>query len=135
MSYVWPAVPVSFFTMVILKKRYLAFWSKVSMRSSGQPFTRLTFSRLQYNYVVSAAFSTAIALSGIMWAKCSALVILMLMLGGVNSIFFALQFNGTISLDWWGNAADSGCDATGTCIRLKVPKDPGYFGPGPGQFQ
>jgi OPT family small oligopeptide transporter len=28
-SYIWPAVPISWFSMVYLKKRYLAFWSKV----------------------------------------------------------------------------------------------------------
>jgi len=33
LAYVWPAVPISWFSMVFLKKRYLPFWSKVSFHS------------------------------------------------------------------------------------------------------
>ncbi|KAF4122042.1 OPT oligopeptide transporter protein [Geosmithia morbida] len=46
MSYVWPAVPIAYFSWVYLKSRYLPFWSK-------------------YNFVLSAAWSCGIAIAGI----------------------------------------------------------------------
>ncbi|KAI1084287.1 OPT-domain-containing protein [Whalleya microplaca] len=46
MSYIWPAVPIAWYSWVYLKKRYLAFWSK-------------------YNFVLSASFSCAIAVAAI----------------------------------------------------------------------
>ncbi|KAL7946566.1 OPT oligopeptide transporter domain-containing protein [Trichoderma barbatum] len=46
LCYVWPAVPVAFFSWVYLKGRFLALWSK-------------------YNFVLSAAFSAGIAISAI----------------------------------------------------------------------
>ncbi|KAL3421527.1 OPT oligopeptide transporter [Phlyctema vagabunda] len=58
LSYVWPAVPIGWFSMVWLKKKYLGFWSK-------------------YNYVLSASFSAGIAISAIViffslqWSKVS----------------------------------------------------------------
>jgi len=45
-SYIWPAVPIGWFSMVYMKKRYLGLWSK-------------------YNYVLSASFSSAIACAAI----------------------------------------------------------------------
>ncbi|KAK1529818.1 OPT oligopeptide transporter [Colletotrichum paranaense] len=45
-AYMWPAVLPGWLSMVYLRQRYLAFWSK-------------------YNYVLSAAFSTAIAIAGV----------------------------------------------------------------------
>ncbi|KAK3372999.1 OPT oligopeptide transporter protein-domain-containing protein [Lasiosphaeria ovina] len=93
--YLWPAVPVSAFSWLYLKKRFLPFWSK-------------------YNYVTSAAFSCAIAISGIV-------------------IFFALQLS-EIELDWWGNSVlNDGCDAEGGCVRLTLADDD-YFGPRIGEF-
>ncbi|KAK0720170.1 OPT oligopeptide transporter protein-domain-containing protein [Lasiosphaeris hirsuta] len=95
MAYLWPAVPVSAISWLYLKKRFLGLWSK-------------------YNFVLSAAFSCAIAISGIV-------------------IFFALQIS-EIELDWWGNSVlGEGCDATGTCVRLKV-EDGEYFGPRMGSW-
>ncbi|KAI6781648.1 putative mitochondrial carrier-like protein [Emericellopsis cladophorae] len=45
-SYAWPAVPVAWLSWIYIKSRFLAFWSK-------------------YNFVLSASFSAAIAISGI----------------------------------------------------------------------
>ncbi|KAF6826671.1 opt oligopeptide transporter [Colletotrichum plurivorum] len=55
-AYMWPAVIPGWLSMVYLRRRYLAFWSK-------------------YNYVLSAAFSTAIAIAAVV-------------------IFFAVSFHG-----------------------------------------
>jgi len=46
LSYMWPAVPIGWLSMVYTKKRHLAFWSK-------------------YNYVLSASWSAAIAIAAI----------------------------------------------------------------------
>ncbi|KAH7161464.1 OPT oligopeptide transporter protein-domain-containing protein [Dactylonectria macrodidyma] len=46
LTYIWPAVPVGWFSWVFLKKRYLGLWSK-------------------YNFVLSAAFSAGIAISAL----------------------------------------------------------------------
>ncbi|KAJ6602095.1 OPT-domain-containing protein [Mycena vulgaris] len=46
MANMWPAVPVAYVFNVIIKRRYLAWWSK-------------------YNYITTTAFSAAIALSAI----------------------------------------------------------------------
>nr|QBZ39424.1 sexual differentiation process protein 2 [Thermochaetoides thermophila] len=93
--YIWPAVPVAAFSWLYLKKRFLGFWSK-------------------YNFVTSAAFSCAIAISGIV-------------------IFFALQI-WDIELSWWGNNAPyEGCDGSGTCGLLQLPEGE-YFGPRIGEF-
>ncbi|KAK3308463.1 OPT oligopeptide transporter protein-domain-containing protein [Chaetomium strumarium] len=95
LAYIWPAVPVSAFSWLYLKKRYLGLWSK-------------------YNFVTSAAFSCAIALSGIV-------------------IFFALQI-WEVELDWWGNSVlGEGCDGSGDCVR-KVLAEGEYFGPRIGEF-
>lgn len=74
--------------MIHIRGKYLAFWSK-------------------YNYVLSAAFKIAIAISALV-------------------IYFALEYSG-ISLGWWGNDANSGCEAS-SCTRLKLPKGQ-HFGP------
>ena len=79
--------------MVYLRKRYLAFWSK-------------------YNYVLSAAFSSAIAIAGVI-------------------IFFAVSYNG-YEINWWGNNADTGCEAK-NCVRLTLPEGE-YFGPRIGTY-
>lgn len=94
MSYTWPAVPIGWLSMIFLKRRFLAFWSK-------------------YNYVLSAAFSSAIAIAAII-------------------IFFALQWT-SISLDWWGNEASfEGCEGT-PCLLHSLGKGE-YFGPKIGTF-
>ncbi|KAM7205191.1 sexual differentiation process protein 2 [Naviculisporaceae sp. PSN 640] len=95
MAYVWPAVPFAAFSWLYLKKRYLPFWSK-------------------YNYIVSAAFSCAIAIAGIV-------------------IFFGLQA-WDIELKWWGNEVNNeGCDASGSCVLKTLPEGE-YFGPRIGEF-
>jgi hypothetical protein len=80
-------------SMVYLRKRYLHFWSK-------------------YNYVLSAAFSTAIAIAGVI-------------------IFFAVNYP-DVDINWWGNDSESGCEAT-ACTRLKLAKGE-YFGPRIGTY-
>ncbi|RAK95546.1 OPT oligopeptide transporter [Aspergillus ibericus CBS 121593] len=92
-AYMWPAVIPAYISMGYLRTRYLAFWSK-------------------YNYVLSAAFSTAIAIAGII-------------------IFFAVNYHG-YEINWWGNNADTGCEAK-SCTRLTLPKGE-YFGPRLGSF-
>jgi OPT family small oligopeptide transporter len=46
MSYVWPSVPIAYFSWIYLKTRYLGLWSK-------------------YNFVLSAAWSCGVAIAGI----------------------------------------------------------------------
>lgn len=68
----------------------------------------------KYNFVTSAALSCAIAISGIV-------------------IFFSVQIN-EVELSWWGNnVLAEGCDATGSCVRLKLEEGE-YFGPRIGEF-
>lgn len=45
-SYIWPAVPIAWFSWIYIKNRYLALWSK-------------------YNFVLSASFGAGIAISGL----------------------------------------------------------------------
>ncbi|KAG7048102.1 OPT oligopeptide transporter [Colletotrichum scovillei] len=92
-AYMWPAVLPGWLSMVYLRQRYLAFWSK-------------------YNYVLSAAFSTAIAIAGVI-------------------IFFAVSYHG-FEINWWGNDSESGCEST-ACTLLKLPKGE-YFGPRVGTY-
>ncbi|KAL1617046.1 hypothetical protein SLS54_008041 [Diplodia seriata] len=92
-AYVWPAVLPGWLSMAYLRTRHLAFWAK-------------------YNYVVSAAFSTAIAVAAVV-------------------IFFAVEYNG-YAVEWWGNGAESGCESK-ACTRLKLPAGE-YFGPRVGGF-
>ncbi|GME27430.1 OPT oligopeptide transporter [Neofusicoccum parvum] len=94
LSYLWPTVPVAWLSHIYLKKRYTAFWAK-------------------YNYVVSAAFSAAIAIAAIV-------------------IFFALQWS-SVELDWWGNSVSTrGCEGE-ACTRYTLAEGE-YFGPRIGQF-
>lgn len=94
-SYIWPSVPIAWISWVYLKRKYLGFWSK-------------------YNFVLSAAFSSAIAVAGVI-------------------IFFTLQWN-QIELDWWGNSVvnQTGCEGF-ACTLYKVDKGE-YFGPRLGEF-
>lgn len=66
----------------------------------------------RYNYVLAASWSAAVAIAAII-------------------IFFAVQLP-DVSIDWWGNTADTGCEAE-ACVRLALP-DKGFFGPDPGNF-
>lgn len=89
----WPALLPSWLSWVYMRRRYLDFWCK-------------------YNYVVSASFSTAIAIAAI-------------------AIFFGLSYHGA-RVDWIGNSPDGGCE-TGTCTLLKLPEGR-YFGPRIGTY-
>ncbi|RDW75850.1 putative opt oligopeptide transporter [Coleophoma crateriformis] len=94
LAYVWPAVPIGWYAMVYMKKRYVGFWSK-------------------YNYVLSASWSSAIAIAGII-------------------IFFSLQWTSK-SVSWAGNdIVAKGCEGD-PCTRLTLG-DGETFGPGPGEF-
>ncbi|KAI1497904.1 OPT oligopeptide transporter protein-domain-containing protein [Biscogniauxia marginata] len=94
LSYIWPAVPIAYASWIYLKTRYLGLWSK-------------------YNFVLSASFSSAVAVAAII-------------------IFFSLQWT-EISVDWWGNTVTSqGCEGD-ACTLLKV-KQGDYFGPRYGEF-
>ncbi|UNI15963.1 hypothetical protein JDV02_002444 [Purpureocillium takamizusanense] len=94
MSYVWPSVPIAYFSWIYLKSRFLGLWSK-------------------YNFVLSAAWSCGIAISGII-------------------IFFSLQYTGT-DFDWWGNqVSQMGCE--GDSCELKTLGPGEYFGPRMGDF-
>jgi hypothetical protein len=94
LSYVTPAVPIAWLSWIWLKNRQLAFWSK-------------------YNFVLSASFSSGIAVAAIV-------------------IFFSLQWTNT-TVDWWGNnVVSQGCE--GTPCLLHTLADGEHFGPGPGEF-
>ncbi|KAI0171718.1 OPT-domain-containing protein [Hypoxylon sp. FL1284] len=94
LSYIWPAVPIAYASWIYLKQRYLGFWSK-------------------YNFVLSASFSSAIAIAAII-------------------IFFTLQWT-EVTLNWWGNDVTSrGCEGT-ACTLYTVPEGE-YFGPRIGEF-
>ncbi|KAF4978313.1 hypothetical protein FZEAL_5286 [Fusarium zealandicum] len=95
LSYLWPAVPVGWFSWMYLKKRYLGLWSN-------------------YNYILSAALSSGVAISALI-------------------IFLALQYN-DITLDWWGNTVPfKGCEGSEQCVLKRVPEGE-YFGPRIGEF-
>ncbi|KAJ6496033.1 OPT oligopeptide transporter protein-domain-containing protein [Mycena sanguinolenta] len=86
---IWPAVPIGYLFNVFIKRRYVAWWSK-------------------YNYITTAAFSTAIAVCAIV-------------------IFFAIEWPG-VQINWSGNTRPfEGCDAMG-CARLPLPTQ-GFFDP------
>ena len=94
-SYIWPMVPFAYISRIYVRNRYLAFWSR-------------------YNYVLSAAFSTAIALVALI-------------------VFFALQYK-DIYLDWWGNNVTGlGCESGILCV-LRHLADGEHFGPGAGEY-
>lgn len=94
MSYVWPSVPIAYFSWIYLKSRYVGLWSK-------------------YNFVLSAAWSCGIAISGVI-------------------IFFSLQYRNK-PLNWWGNeVSEQGCE--GSACKLLQLGDGEYFGPRLGEF-
>ncbi|KAL4905496.1 hypothetical protein BDW74DRAFT_167723 [Aspergillus multicolor] len=88
LGYMWPAVLPGWISWTYLRKRYLGFWSK-------------------YNYVLSAAFSSGIAIAAVV-------------------IFFAVSYHGA-TVDWIGNSPDKGCEAS-ACTRLHLGEGE-YFGP------
>jgi hypothetical protein len=115
MSYLWPGVVVSYISHVYVKKRWIGFWAKVgrNLLSSEYRCTRTVSDIAQYNYVISAAFSSGVAIAAII-------------------IFFALQMQ-HVSIDWWGNnVVAQGCEDT-PCRRVSLA-DGEYFGPRMGDF-
>jgi OPT family oligopeptide transporter len=91
---VWPAVPLGWLSMVYMKQRYLAFWSK-------------------YNYIISASFSSGIAIAAVL-------------------IFFSLQYSGK-EIVWWGNTVSfQGCEGT-ACRRFTLAEGE-TFGACVGEF-
>lgn len=95
MSYIWPSVPIAYLSWIYLKSRYVGLWSK-------------------YNFVLSAAWSCGIAISGVI-------------------IFFSLQYSEK-TLDWWGNnVSEQGCEDDACTLKMVPPG--GYFGPGIGDFK
>ena len=67
----------------------------------------------KYNFVLSAAFSSGIAIAAII-------------------IFFTLQWSG-VELDWWGNTVSyEGCE--GDACTLLTLADGEYFGPRMGEW-
>lgn len=114
MSYVWPSVPIAYFSWIYLKSRFLGLWSKVRLHrpdNVSASFDILTLS--QYNFVLSAAWSCGIAIAGIV-------------------IFFAFQ-NEHMELTWWGNTvAYQGCEDDSCPLKTLAPGE--YFGPRMGNF-
>lgn len=66
----------------------------------------------RYNYIIAGAWVAAIAIAAIV-------------------IFFGVQIPEK-SIDWWGNDAQSGCNAK-ACVRFTLPEGE-YFGPEPGHY-
>ncbi len=96
-GYIWPSVPFAWLSWHYFKKRWAGLWA-------------------EYNFVLSSALSSGIAVAGLV-------------------IFFAIQWPG-IQISWWGNTVSyQGCESRLDPCRLK-PLAPGeYFGPRIGQFQ
>ncbi|KAM3444273.1 hypothetical protein MY4824_000162 [Beauveria thailandica] len=96
-SYIWAAVPPAALSWLYLRKRFLGFWSK-------------------YNFVLSAALSCGIAVSGIIQ-------------------FFAVAYKG-YEVSWWGNKiVQSHCeDPLNVACRLKHLAKGEFFGPAPGTY-
>ncbi|KAK5998914.1 Oligopeptide transporter 2 [Cladobotryum mycophilum] len=93
LTYIWPAVPVACVSWLYIKARYLSFWSK-------------------YNYILSAAFASGLAISALIQ-------------------FFGLTYQG-ITLKWWGNEIVVKGEAAHPILRVLAKGQ--YFGPGPGEF-
>jgi len=94
LAYLYPGWLITFFSWHIIKRRYLEFWGR-------------------YNFVLSASWTAAIAISAIV-------------------IFFGLAIPKK-DIDWWGNTVP-GIGCSGGCPRLDIPEK-GYFGAAPGTFK
>lgn len=95
LSYALPSVPIAFASWIWIKRRYLALWSK-------------------YNFILSAAFSTGIAIAAIV-------------------IFFALQWNDIEMPKWWGvTVVSQGCEAEACVLKPVAPGE--TFGPPAGSW-
>lgn len=130
LSYVWPAVPIGWFAMVYMKRRYLGLWSKVGVArvyilkystDNGavqlRPFCILVFSHCHcrhYHLLLSAMVEQECFLVGLPRA----------------STLYRVKSN---CRNRWGNdVVSKGCEGD-SCTRLTLA-DGEIFGPGPGQF-
>ena len=78
-SYAWPAVPIAWLSWIFVKNRWLGFWSK-------------------YNFVLSASFSAAVAIAGVI-------------------MLFSVQW-AQIEVNWWGNIQPfKGCEGVACTIK------------------
>jgi len=94
MSYVIPQIPIAWLSWIYIRNRFLGLWSK-------------------YNFVLSAAFSSGIAIAAIV-------------------MFFSVQWTGQ-SLDWWGNnVVSQGCEGD-ACLLYELA-DGETFGPPAGSW-
>ncbi|KAK9312007.1 OPT oligopeptide transporter protein-domain-containing protein [Lipomyces starkeyi] len=94
LAYFTPGVYASLAFMWYIRRRYFAWWSK-------------------YNYILTSAFSTGVALSGVV-------------------IYFAFDYK-AVSLNWWGNAISrAGVDGAKKGAILAVPVN--GFGLEPGTY-
>lgn len=95
LTYWTPGFYLCFIFMYYIRRRYLLWWER-------------------YNYVLSAAFTTGVALSALV-------------------IYFAVQYHPK-SIDWWGNSVSGkGIDGSYKGGLLPIP-EVGYFGPAPGNY-
>ncbi|KAM7221200.1 OPT oligopeptide transporter domain containing protein [Rhypophila decipiens] len=92
LCYMWPAVPVGIASWLWVKGRWGEFWER-------------------YNYVLSAALATGIALASVV-------------------IFFALDLNG-LTIEWWGTRSLTNLENGGPRFKLLGGE---YFGPRVGDF-
>ncbi|KAI1874910.1 uncharacterized protein JN550_002339 [Neoarthrinium moseri] len=87
-SYIWPSAPIAWLSWIYIKPRYLAFWSK-------------------YNFVLSAAFSAGIAISGIV-------------------MFFTVGWY-NVDIEWWGTTQPSvGCEGSG-CTLMTLAEGERFY--------
>ncbi|GJN69915.1 hypothetical protein PLICBS_003967 [Purpureocillium lilacinum] len=88
LTHLWPAFCLSWFFNLYIRKRMLGWWAR-------------------YAYVLTSAFASAVAVSGIV-------------------MFFAVQFKSSAKLDWWGNRVSfAGVDGGGNdvaCVLKQVPE-------------
>jgi len=124
-SWLFPAVASLYWLNPVLIVQGIQHWapSNMSYKTPGMilsfifmwwlPRHRLAWWE-KYTYVLSAALTAGVAVSGLVQ-------------------FFALSWNGTIPLEWWGNTvSNAGVDGTTSAI-LPLPQR-GYFGPDKGSF-
>lgn len=91
LAFTWPAVPVGAFSWLWIKRSFLGLWSK-------------------YNFVLSASFSAACALSALIQ-------------------FFSIAYN-DIPIKWWGNDVTTvGCYSEGCLLKPLAPGE--AFAPAP----
>jgi hypothetical protein len=120
LTYMWPAVPVAWVSMVYLKNRFLAFWSR-------------------YNYTLSAAFSCGVAISAVIQFFGVQMPLPDLAAFdwvGHDPLHVRYEIGdrkGARADEQWGNEVIyQGCE--GVACRLKTLAPGEWFGPGVGEF-